>query len=401
MRSMKLAVLSLAVALVAFAQGATVVTREGTGEAAIVANDKPRAYAEAKEKALRAAVEQAAGVRIDSDTVTVNNQLVRDVVFSNTGGYVKKFDVVSQKDEKGVATVVVKADVITDNLDRDIAAARGLVKRMGRPSLVIMMNEQTLQITEKGQAAVTSTDTTATVLTDAFKKDGWDIKDPAFAMGKVRVAPGVTLGAAEAKEIGNLSKAAYILYGSATLRNQEPTPMMQPAGGPQTVFPVTGEYELSLFATDSGSQIAKVAGKLVMGSAGEPEMAIMKKMLVSYERSAFDMIQRKKDEVVGPVRGAVLEYFRNRNVNGAELVVSVTGLESFGSAKDFKKSMDTIKGIKETEQKEFAAGKATYRVTFLGTPSELAEAVESSTFKKRKLAVTAVTGNTLEIAVGK
>ena len=121
-----------------FAQ-ATVVTKEGTGEAAIIAKDEQKAFDEAKDKALRNAVEQAAGVRIDADTAVINNQLVRDQVFANTTGYVKKYDVLSKKAEKGVMTVVVKADVITDNLDKDITAARDLIKRAGRPSSIMVL----------------------------------------------------------------------------------------------------------------------------------------------------------------------------------------------------------------------------------------------------------------------
>ena len=92
MKTLKLTLLSLALAASAFAQ--TVVSKEGVGEAAVIAKDEMKAFEEAKDKALRSAIEQAAGVRIDSDTVVVNNQLVRDQIFSNTSGFVTKFDVV-------------------------------------------------------------------------------------------------------------------------------------------------------------------------------------------------------------------------------------------------------------------------------------------------------------------
>ena len=131
MKTLKLTLLSLALALTAFAQ--TVVTKEGTGEAAIVNKDEIKAFEEAKDKALRSAVEQASGVRIDADTTVVNNQLVRDQVFANTSGYVKKYDVLDKKVEKGVVTVKVKADIITESLEKDVTAARDLVKRIGRP----------------------------------------------------------------------------------------------------------------------------------------------------------------------------------------------------------------------------------------------------------------------------
>lgn len=376
----------IAASAVAFAD-ATVVTKEGTGEAPILNNDENRAFEEAKNAALRAAVEQAAGVRIDADTVAVNNQLVRDQIFANTSGYVKSFDVTSKKKDKSVMTVAVKANVITDNLDQDIQAARDLVKRMGRPSIVIVVQEQTIPLGEK---ALINSDATATVLTDAFRADGWDIKD-AQAMNKsLKLDGAATLGQVAMKEVHDLLKANYVLYGTTTLRHAQGESMT--AGSP--VYPVSGEYTLSLAATDSENQLAKVAGKLEWSmKKGFP--------LISYERTAVVLIQERRAEIVGAVRKAVLEHFRNEQMNGKQINLAVTGLENFGAAKDFKKSIEAIKGIKEATQDTFANGKATFKLVYAGKVDELASEVEAATFKKKKLSVTGATGNTLEIAVAK
>ncbi|MBL9038213.1 MAG: flagellar assembly protein T N-terminal domain-containing protein [Archangium sp.] len=387
MRILQCAVVCLSVS--AFAQ-ATVVTKEGTGEAAISGNDEARAFDEAKERALRSAVEQAAGVRIDADSLAVNNQLVRDQVFANTGGYVKKFEIISKEKKKNVAVVTVKADVVTDNLDKDIEAARTLVKRMGRPSIVIVVQEQTVPAGEK---VITNSETLATVLTEAFKADGWDIKD-AQALNKTLALEGAaTLGATEIKRIQDLTKTQYILYGKAVLRHQQVDNMLKDS----KIFPVTGEYDLALAATDNDSQITKVAGKLGwnMKENGAP--------VISYERTALDMIKMRKDEIIAPVRKAILEHFRDQQVNGMEIALAVAGLESFGAAQAFQKSLEAIKGVKEAGPgaKPYEKGKATYKVHYLGSTSDLAALVEASTFKKRKIEVTSVSGNTLELSVGK
>lgn len=386
MKTLKLTLLSLTLALTAFAQ--TVVTAEGTGEAAVVNKDEIKAFDEAKDKALRAAVEQAAGVRIDSDTVVVNNQLVRDQVFSNTSGFVKKFDIVDRKTDKGVVTVKVKAEIITENLEKDLVAARDLVKRMGKPSLVIVIQEQTVPL---GQKTIISSESLATVLTDAMKADGWDIKDAQAMNKKLKLEGAATMGATDLKEIADLTKANYVLYGKAVMRHQETGGMLQGA----TFYPITGEYDLALAATDSDEQITKLTGKLVTSQKKTSSATI------SFERTAFDAINDKRAEIVGPVRKAVLEHFRDQTVNGKKVEVNVAGLTSFGSAKDFKKSIESIKGIKEVTQDSFQNGKAVYRVTFLGSSSDFAEAIESATFKKKKLNIVSVTSNKLEVQVGK
>lgn len=398
MKTLKLLSLLAVLPALAFAQ-ATIVTREAEGDAAIVNKDEKKAFEEAQQQALRAAVEQAAGVRIDADTLVVNNQLVRDQIFSNTSGYVKAFEVVSKSSDKGVVKVKVKAQVITDNLDKDIAAARDLVKRMGRPTLVIVVQEQTIPL--KQQAMVNS-ESLATVLTEVLKADGWDIKDPQAMNKRLRLEGAATLGSTELKEISNLTKAAYVLYGKAVLRHQDGGGGLIPSTdnkGVQAFFPLTGEYDLALAATDSEDQILKVNGKLGVDSA------VMKTGKVtltdSYERTAFDLIRARKDAIVEPARRAILEHLRDQAVNGRKIALSVSGLDGLGQAKDFQKALQAIKGVKETTADGFADGKATYRVSFLGSVDELGLEVESATFKKKKLAVVSASGNVLELKVGK
>ncbi len=387
MKTLKTILLSLALAVTALAQ-ATVVTKEGTGEAAVVGKDELKAYEEAQKNALRAAVEQAAGVRIDADTTVINNQLVRDQVFANTSGYVKSFDVLSKKVDKGVATVKVKAQVITENLDKDITAARDLVKRMGTPSIVIVVQEQTVPLDSK---SLLNTENLATVLTDTLKADGWLVKD-AQAMNKsLKLEGAATLGATEIKEIKNLLKAQYVLYGKAVLRHQDGGDLAKSGA----YYPVTGEYDLVIAATDSEEQLAKLNGKLSYVQGKQPSP------LLSYERTAFELIKANRDSITTPVRKAILEAFRDQQVNGKKLNVTVSGLDSFGAAKDFKKALEAISGIKEAVQDNFSDGKADFRVVYLGSSSDFAAVAEASTFKKKKLNVVSVSGNTLELKVGK
>lgn len=377
--------LALAIAIASSASFAqTIVTKEGTGEAAIVNKDEARAFEEAKNAALRAAVEQASGVRIDADTVAVNNQLVRDQVFANTSGYIKSFDITSKKSEKNVVTVTVKANVITDNLDKDIEAARDIVKRMGRPSIVIVIQEQSVP---PGQTGPVNTEVTATVLTDAFRADGWDIKD-AQAMNKSLKL--------DMKEVHDLIKANYVLYGHTTVRHLvfDDNVANQMTKSATNFFPVSAQYDLTLAATDSERQLVKAAGQLQwkpsMGSA-----------VISYETTANNVIRSKKDEIVGSVRRAVLEHFRNEQMNGKQISLSVSGLENFGAVKDFKKSIEAIKGMKEATQDAFSNGKATFKLVYAGSVDDLATEVEAATFKKKKLNVVSATGNTIEVSVAK
>jgi hypothetical protein len=397
MKTLKLSLFALLVPLLALAQ-ATVVTKEAEGQAAIVNKDELKAFEDAKAAALRAAVESAAGVRIDADTVVVNNQLVRDQIFQNTSGYVKAFDVLEKKSEKGVFTVKVKAQVITENLDKDITAARDLVKRMGKPTLVIVIQEQTLPLDAK---AMINSESISIVLGDVLRADGWEIKDEkVLGSKKFSLEGAATLGGTELKVISDVTKANYVLYGKAAFRHQSPSGGLisgTDQKGNQAFFPITGEYDLALAATESADQLLKLNGKLNLS----PNTKERVDYSLSYERTTFDLIKAKKEEITGPVRKAIIEQFRDQMVNGRRLVVSVKGLESFGAAKEMKKAIEALKGIKEATQDGFADGKADFRVTYYGSADEFATLVDGQSFKKKKLAIVSQTGNTLEVQVAK
>ncbi len=383
-----------------FAAEGDVVTKEATGEAAVVARDEKKAMEEARKAALRNAIEQAAGVTVTADTTAVNGQLVKDYVASHSEGYVKSSTVVSSKVEKGVATVTVRAEIIVKELAKDVEAVKAVIRRAGAPSIVIVIQEQTLQLTgNEKSSGVSTTDVIAGILGNQFRADGWTVMDPHAVAGKLKLNAAVALGTPEAKEIGDLSKAKYILYGTATLRNQDPGPVgfQEDATGKKTQqhFPVSGEYDLTVFSSESGTQIAKMAAKLT------PPNDMGKSAVMSYEQTTTNLINFNRDSIIRPMRSAIVEYLRNEQVNGADLTVTVSGLSSMGMVDDFQKAIETVKAVSSVRQGDFAAGTAKYTVKFQGDAKEFARAMEASTFKKKKITVSGALNNVVTLQLAK
>ncbi len=367
-----------------------VVTREATGEAAIVGGNVDRAAREAKEAALREAVEQVAGVMISAQTLSANSQLISDQVFSHSAGYVRSYQVLSQTQDKGVVKVTVRVLVGTKELDRDLQAVQALVHRLAGRRLVILLQEQTID--DKG--VTVSSGVTATVLTDAFKRDGWTLVDPSFAAGKVHVSSAVALGAVEAKEIGTLSAADIILYGTVAFRDAPVDAMLLSGGGQRAAFPLTGDYDFGVFETSSGSQLAKVSGKL---RSSVQDMSIQ-----SREESAYNMVRAHAEAIVTPVRQAVVESLRSAEQNGNRLVLEVVGVGDFASLQALTRQLPQWSaGVRELTNPTLSAGRGRMEVTYLGTAASLAEQLEGKTFHGKKVAVTGVSGNTLELTLGK
>ncbi len=398
MKALKLSVLSalLLSSAAALAQAKDVDVREVTAEEAIVNGNKDKAREVAVKKALREAVEQVAGVLVSSDTLTANSTLVSDRIYSRSEGYVKSWKVLSEKDEGGVLTVTVRAEVGTKDLDKDLQAVKALVARLGNRKLVILIQEQTLQT----NGNVSTSGVLATVLTDGLKADGWTIIDPSFANGEVTIASAVGTGQiteAAIKRIRDISKADYILYGKAGFHNQEGSGLF--GGTKDTFFLVTGEYELSVFATDSGTQITTVAGKLNF----DPVKGDYKKVspVISYERSAMDLTKLRGPEILGQVRKSIVDHLSSAEQNGDRYVMTVLGLSTYSAVQGFKKLLAGETGVREVRPGKFGNGKAEFDVVFVGTSDELAEKIGSARYAGKTVNVTGVSGNTIEITLAK
>jgi hypothetical protein len=374
-------------------------TQEGEGSAAVSNKNEQKAYDEAKANALRDAVEKAAGVVISGDSITLNSVLVRDRVFSNTQGYVKKYDVVSKKIEKNVAMVTVRAEVGKTELDKDLVAVKGMIQRLGRTKLVVVLQEQSVD--DKGVS--TKSEVLATELTQVFKQDGFriiDEKGTGETSGGMKLASSTALGVPEAKELARKADADYILYGSVAFRYQPPTSNSivpeKNANGEQLVFFVTGEYDLTMFEVQTGRQLAKVSGKF--------DQTNMQKIsaLKSYAQTAHDFCKRDAPRIVSELRNPVLEYLRNADVNGADVRVKVSGLKDFGEVEDVEKALHTVANVRAVAANgDFEKGTQEYDVSYLGKASDLGKALTSTTFKKKKVQVLSVKNNMVEVAVNK
>ena len=402
MQALKLTVLTclLATAAVAADSQPEFVTQEVTGEAAIVDGNKEKALLDAKNAALREAVEQVVGVVISSTTLTSNSQLITDKILAKTDGYVRNVEVLEKKEERGVMKVKVRAQVGSGRIDKDLQAMQALVQQLGNRKLLILLYEQT--VTADSQSI--NSQTMGTVLTEAFAKDGWTLIDPSFAQGKVRLQPGVTtLSAAEAKELGDLTQADYILYGNVTYRHQPPGGGLLPEKdlqGRQLIFFVSGEYNLTFFATDSGTQITKVAGKFNENTGNSGKKSAQR--TVSYEQTAREITEERGAQIIESVRAPIGEYLRSAMLNGSRVVVRLNGGVDYAAVQGFMKILSQSVGeVRDMGQATIKDGKARFDVPLVGTADTLAEAVSGKTYKGKKISVTGVTGNTLEITLAR
>ncbi len=113
-----------------------VITMEGKA-----AGTNANAMEQAKQDALRKAVEQACGTFISSQTKVENYTAVYDKAMSFAAGYVTKFKVLKRRTEGGISYCEVRATVSKASFEKEWARLRHTIESEGNPRCIVILVE--------------------------------------------------------------------------------------------------------------------------------------------------------------------------------------------------------------------------------------------------------------------
>ena len=143
-----------------------------SGESFVEGGNVPGARQRAIEEALRGAVEQGLGVFISSESYVKNYQTINDKIFSNTKGYVKQYDILSENELGNRYRVSIRALVSLDSIKNDLVATALLRQQMHNPRLMILVGTSKGQVDEAARSARIRLEKT-------FVEKHFDLMDPA------------------------------------------------------------------------------------------------------------------------------------------------------------------------------------------------------------------------------
>lgn len=103
-----------------------------TGSADVVTTVEA-ARERALQQAFRLAVEQVAGVLVESETLSRNLALFEDNILTRTDGYVRRFEVLDQREEEGAVMLEVEVEVVAGPLSGDLKSLGILLRRADYP----------------------------------------------------------------------------------------------------------------------------------------------------------------------------------------------------------------------------------------------------------------------------
>lgn len=105
------------------------------------AGENFNAMEQAKQDALRRAVEQACGTFINSQTKTKNYAAVYDKALASAAGYVEEFEIVAQRVEGGVSYCTVRAIVSTESFESEWTRLVHTMAAEGNPRCMVVVLE--------------------------------------------------------------------------------------------------------------------------------------------------------------------------------------------------------------------------------------------------------------------
>ena len=121
--------------------GDPVQTTEAVGQAA-VSGDPLAARDQAKDDALRNCVQQVATTIVTAATETDQAQLLSDKIYAHSIGYVRKFQVLDDRQDGNTWTTKLRCEVSEAKLDEDMMAFGIAYRRAGMPRIFVLIAEQ-------------------------------------------------------------------------------------------------------------------------------------------------------------------------------------------------------------------------------------------------------------------
>jgi hypothetical protein len=334
---------------------------------------------------------------------------VRDRILSRSQGYVKGYDVTGTKEDGGAVQVTIRARVAADALENDLAAIGLTLARKGLPRIALLIAEQ--RIDEVKPAAWWGNQSGRGAAAGGLKLDqrvaenvfmaqwqpkGFTFIDMDALAGVVRQAGVVTadLNAEQIREIKNLSGCDVVVTGSVVATKEHDVSGVAETLGAGLVSKVTG-----------ATCTATLSVRAIHADNGEV-LATEEKSARSYDKSPLACGRKATEEATREMakvlEGKLLATWSKQLDQGSRITLKVSGVETLGVLNGLVALLrNEIRGVKDVQQRRFAGGQADLDATVQGGAQAFATELEEKSVKGRRIEVTGLSANTVELRLVK
>jgi len=368
------------------AQSQTAVSQiTATGIASIFAGDQALARDQAIDDALRNAVEQGLGTFVQSSTLVENYQLVSDNILTWSNGYVKSYEIASERlPDPSTYEVIINAQLELANLKNDWNSIQNLLSKMQNPRILIIMDEQNIgQSYDKYHFLSVDMTIAEATLINKFIEKGFECIDAAIMRENVKqdqAYAALTGNSEVAAQLGKNLGAEIIVTGKAVAKVATGINL----GGMKSC-------QANLTARVIKADIASVIATSTQHAA-YPHIDEVTGGTKAIEKAA----NKLGDELINKIA----EKWREEFYNATTVKVIVRDVDSFSEINDFKSSLKYyVRGIKDVYQRNFSAGLAELDVKITGNADQLARELEVKEFDKFNVKIIESSMNRIVISI--
>jgi len=357
-----------------------------TGVSTIYQGDLALARDQAIDDALRKAVEQSLGMWLQSESVVQNYVLVEDNILSWTHGYVKNYNIISERQQPdNVYEVTLNAAVETAALSQARDMVESILQKAGNPRIMIIMNEQNIgEAYNRFQFFQVDMTQAETTLMEKFMEKGFEVVDPATVRASIKREQALAALEGDSKAaaaIGTQLQADVVITGKAIAK------MVQ--------MKILGDMKSCQANLTARVVKADVGTVIATGSehAAHPH--------IDEISGGLEAIKKAANKLGDNLIEKIIAKWRDEFYNKTTVKLRITGVE-YTDLNAFKGILSTyFRGVKKVHQRNFAAGTAELDVVITGNANQLSRELERKKLDDFQVKITRVSSNQITLKLNR
>jgi len=361
------------------------------GVGAVTAGNQAKARDEAMRDAMRKAIEQAVGTLISSETIVENFQLLSDKIYTQTSGYVRSYQVVSEGAEGELYRIKIKAEVSLSQIKNDLAAIGLLLEAKHMPRMMVMIAEQNvgeviLHYWWNPQAASVDLGTAENALISEFQEKGFHFIDPEAVKKEIKVGKAFRaedLTDQQVKTLGAQADADVVIFGKALAKLSGP---------------VMGTAMKSVQANISLKAVDADTGR-ILATAQESASGVH----IDEVTAGANALKSAAKKTAQTLMDKILKGWGKEVAGGAQVRLSIKGVKSYADLTGlFNLLRKEIRGVDAVHQRSISNdGVAEVDIEYRGDGQSLADELVNKNLPGFTMKITNVTTNRVEINLEK
>ncbi|MCP4581977.1 MAG: hypothetical protein GY839_10180 [candidate division Zixibacteria bacterium] len=363
------------------------VTIETIGQADIVESDTITARGLAFDEATKKAVAKAVERFLTAKTIAANMTIIEENIFSKTGGYLIKIEVIGEGVKTGTdATyeISIKADLIFENIEHDLAALGLLSFRKNLPRILVLIQEKNIDIVH-WHFQSRSTNNAENIIWNVLSIKGFKSIDQVSLLENLN--PDMERSF-YADKVGQALKFAAAYNADIMIVGKAISRAVQSSSPRTDSVSVQAMVTLKAYRIDNGEEIA---GSSTSASTTE---------LTQLESGEIAISNAAEMAAIDIIPGIIDNWTAEKASPTIPITLFVNGLKSIEDLVTFKHELtDRIPGIKAIDRRTFSGSAAAYDIESTVDVKNIVAELTANGLKSFNVVVRSQSEKSLELKV--